>query len=150
MGYTLRALVGRADALQPLAAAFPQAVLVALEQGLSLIPLTDDLYDALNELDQGETLPPFYYLKAHLEARILALIGTGCVGYLEAEYFGGHGEQAALLWADGRRQFVSDTSYGAINTMLRRLGVTKGGSQHDEFEAVGLDRHRDTDDWLPE
>ena len=59
MGYTHRALVGRAEALQPLAAAFPQVVLVALVQGFFLIPWTSELHDAGNAFDQGESLPPF-------------------------------------------------------------------------------------------
>ena len=135
---------------KPLAVVFTQAVLVELEQGFFLIPLTGDLYDALNEFDQGEKLPPFYFLTAHLEARVLGLIGAGCVGYLEAEYFGGYGEQAAVFWEGGRRQFVPETGYGAINTVLRRLGVAKNGAHPDEFEAVGLSQHRHTDDWRPE
>ncbi len=35
-----------------------------------------------------------------------------------------------------------------ISRALRRLGVTKGVHQ-DEFDAVGLGRHRDTEHWLP-
>jgi hypothetical protein len=36
----------------------------------------------------------------------------------------------------------------AISQALARLGVVRGG-HHDEFEAAGLDRERDTEDWLP-
>ena len=72
------------------------------------------------------------------------------MGSLEADYFGGAGEQAAVLWENGRRQLTSGPKYRAINTMLKRLGVTFTASAYDEFEAVGLDQHRDTDDWLSE
>lgn len=36
-----------------------------------------------------------------------------------------------------------------ISQALRRLGVVKG-DHVDEFDAIGLGRHRDTDDWLPD
>ena len=150
MGYTLRAFVGRAEALKPLVGLVPQAVLVKLEQGFFLIPVLDVLHDALNNFVQDESLPPFYFLTAHLEAQILARIGDVCVGYIEAEYFGGDGEQAAILWEGGRREFVAGPGYGAINSVLRHLGVTTDSSDYDEFEAVGLAQNRHTEDWLPE
>ncbi|MEU9688409.1 hypothetical protein [Amycolatopsis japonica] len=34
-----------------------------------------------------------------------------------------------------------------ISQVLRRLGALKG-DHFDEFDAMGLGRHRDTDDWL--
>ena len=149
MGYTLRAFVGRAEALNPLVGVVPQAVLVKLEQGFFLIPVMDELHDALNNFVQEESLLPFYFLTAHIETQILARIGNERVGYIEAEYFGGHGEQAAILWEDGRREFVAGPDYGAINSVLKRLGATIGSSHHDEFEAVGLTLNRHTENWLP-
>lgn len=150
MGYTLRAFVGRAEALSPLVGVVPQAVLIKLEQGFCLIPVTDALHDALTNFAQEESPPPFSFLTAHLETQLLARIGNECVGYIEAEYFGGDGEQAAILWKDGRRKFVAGPDYGAINSVLKRLGVAIGLSNHDEFEAVGLAQNRHTEDWLPE
>ena len=36
---------------------------------------------------------------------------------------------------------------GRIDAVLARLGIERAGHR-DEFEAVGLDRHRGTEDWL--
>ena len=36
---------------------------------------------------------------------------------------------------------------GAINVALKFLGA-EAGESFDEFEAVGLGRHRNTDDWV--
>jgi hypothetical protein len=66
---------------------------------------------------------------------------------MEAEYFGGEGEQAAILWQGGQRHFVSGPEYGALNKVLRALGVHPATSQ-DEFDAVDLGRHRHTEEWL--
>jgi hypothetical protein len=104
MGYTLRAFLGQANALRPLTAAYPAAVRVALAQELCLIPLTEDLYDAVVNGVRSDGIVPFDFLTMHLEQQVLLHIGTGTVGYVEAEYFGGHGQQAALCWQDGRRQ----------------------------------------------
>jgi hypothetical protein len=98
MGYSLRAFIGSAQALRPFVTAYPAAVLVALAQGQCLIPLTDDLSDALVQGVASARVEPFAFLTAQLEQQALACLGDGAVGYVEAEYFGGHGQQAALLW----------------------------------------------------
>jgi hypothetical protein len=148
MGYTLRALVGRRAALGPVFHAFPQAVCVELPQGVALLPLPDELLEAMEKGTLSEALPPLYSLTNHLEAQVLQLIGNEAVGYLEAEYFGGQGEQAAVLWQGGQRQGVWGPNYGALNTVLRALGVSASLVNEDEFDAVGLGRHRHTDEWL--
>lgn len=79
------------------------------------------------------------------------------VAYLEAETFGGTGTQAMVLWRDGEvwlgpvttrataaRESAED---GAVNQALRHLGVGRPGAI-DEFDALGLGRHRHTEDWL--
>jgi hypothetical protein len=68
---------------------------------------------------------------------------------VEAEYFGGHGQQAALLWQPGRRQ-VWGPGAGAINAVLHHLGVAVGRAHRDAFDAVGFGRHRHLEDWLPD
>ena len=148
MGYTLRALVGRLASLGPILHAFPQAVCVELAQGVVLLPLLNELLEAIEKGEPSEALSPFYYLTDHLEAQVLQLIGNEAVGYLEAEYFGGQGEQAAVLWQGGRRQGAWGPDYGALNTVLRSLGVSAARANEDEFEAVGLGRYRHTDDWV--
>jgi len=81
------------------------------------------------------------------------------VAYVEAEYFGGVGEQHAAIW-DGGALVWGPMSIGfrqsippqgaAISQALRRIGVICSDGSHDEFDAVGLRRHRHHEDWLPE
>jgi hypothetical protein len=79
------------------------------------------------------------------------------VAYVEADYSGGVGEQSVEVWDSGKvvldhLHLAAKAPVPAAGTpiaqALRRLGVAKG-DYHDEFDAVGLGRHRDTDDWLP-
>ncbi|MER5519839.1 hypothetical protein [Streptomyces sp. NPDC002763] len=81
---------------------------------------------------------------------------AGPVAYVEAEYFGGVGEQRAAVWTDGalavgpldapaKKWFSRAVS--PISQALRQLGV-RSSLGEDEFEAVGLDRHRNNDDWI--
>ncbi len=83
--------------------------------------------------------------------------------YVHAEYFGGLGFQGSVGWQDGRVVFgpcltanhpaerqtdeykVVPASDMAINQALRFLGVVASSS--DEFDRVGLGRHRRTSDW---
>ena len=38
----------------------------------------------------------------------------------------------------------------AISRTLRQIGVVSPDASQDEFDAVGLRRHRHLEDWLPE
>lgn len=69
-----------------------------------------------------------------------------CVASVTADYFGGEGEQSAGWFASDMIE-VLDNEYGAINTVLARLGVVRSEGT-DEFDTVGLGRHRDND-WMP-
>ncbi len=95
-----------------------------LGQQLSLLPITDALSDA--------------------------------VAYLEAEYFGGASSETAQVWDGGHvvlgplhlaENEPPPADGSPISQALRRLGVDKR-DHHDEFDAVGLGRFRETDDWL--
>lgn len=78
---------------------------------------------------------------------------------MEAEYFGGAGEQHAAVWDSGGLAW-GPMSVGfqqaipplgtAISQALRWIGVVGTGETRDEFDAVGLRGHRHLEDWLPE
>jgi hypothetical protein len=72
---------------------------------------------------------------------------NGLVAYLEAEFFGGTGTQAHVLFRDGHMLGIPVIAKDAINRALKAFNVPVGAS-HDEFAAVGLGRCRDTEDWL--
>lgn len=60
------------------------------------------------------------------------------------EYFGGAGSQWACVFRSGATR---PSLSGSINEALRALGVHAGGGR-DEFDMVGLSRHRRTPEYL--
>jgi hypothetical protein len=72
------------------------------------------------------------------------------VAYVETEYFGGDGVQAAAVWEGGAIAFgPRQADAGPINEALRLLGVERTTAQ-DEFDTVGLGRHRRNEGWIEE
>lgn len=155
MGYVLRALVGRRSVIEH-ACARAKGVLVDLPQGYALLPLMDDDYPV-----HGDTpiVDDTFYSLTHEVARLAVETShNGPVGYLEVEFFGGTGQQASMVWRDGAvvlGPLLSDNEYGqledpisewAVNKALRYLGVQQ--AERDEFDALGLGRHRATEEWL--
>jgi hypothetical protein len=75
---------------------------------------------------------------------------AGPLLYFETDYHGGSGGQGAILVANDKVMYgPSAAEIGPINEALRLIGV-RVGTARDEFEAIGLHRHRHTDDWLEE
>ncbi|GAA2129838.1 hypothetical protein GCM10009760_01530 [Kitasatospora kazusensis] len=156
MSYELRALIGAVDLLKVVAAEVPVAQVAQLEQGFALIPMTDRLYDALHDAGGG-VQPGFAFFPGGFGRRLGAWSQAGPIAYAEAEHFGGRGTQHVAVWVDGKIDFgpVADElappyppEGSPISRALRRMGAQKPYGQ-DEFEAVGLARHRRSGDWLP-
>ena len=84
------------------------------------------------------------------------LVGGGPVAYVEAEYFGGVGEQWAAVWDAGTVVLAPlhvdegepfPPAGSPISQALRRLRVvTRAGE--DEFSVGGGDRHRHSEAWI--
>ncbi|KAA2253832.1 hypothetical protein F0L68_31605 [Solihabitans fulvus] len=155
MGYRLQAAIATETVLRALADPAEDVRIVPLGQHLSLLPMTDALFDAVTVVGAPQ-LDGFWKAPAGFGRTLADCSANGPVAYVEAEYFGGAGEQSAMVWDVGQvvlsyLHLVEKTSVPAVDTpisrALRRLGVTKGDHQ-DEFDAVGLGRHRDTEDWL--
>ena len=144
MGYHLRGLLLPASVVPP-----ADLHSVILPQSLTLIPLPDDVLDALPEASLPVTpTAGFTHLTGPLEVLIGQLSQAGRVAYVEAEYFGGTGSQVAAVWDGGRVLWgLERGERGPVNHALRLLGVRRTDS-HDEFGSVGLDRHRHLEDWL--
>lgn len=100
--------------------------------GFPFLPLTDE----------GCTALP-----AALQSFCLKLAAHGPVAYIEAEFFGGSGVQACVLFPQSGADAVATISDDAINMALRWLGVQPEEGK-DVFSTVGLGRHRETDLWL--
>ncbi len=70
------------------------------------------------------------------------------LAYLEADFFGGSGDQYSKAYVAGVAGFVAfGPTYNAINNALKLIGVVRTEG-HDEFDTLGLGKHRDND-WLP-
>lgn len=140
MSYRLDAVVGDFDRLRSWAVAVPGAVVAPLMQRMGLLPLSpalrDDLPGILRDLSKG-----------------------GPVAHVEADFWGGEGDQTAALWRDGvldwgpvhASDFSGPRADWPINAALARLGVVGARSgapeYRDLFVEVGLGRGRDEDDW---
>jgi hypothetical protein len=147
MGYELQALIGKTQVLQLHSGPFQSARVVSLDQGIGIIPLTDELYEEIG--GEGE-LDTFYKFSPQLEEWARLLSQHAPVAYVEAEYFGGVGGQNAIAWSKGGRILGPLHAENAINQALKLLGVSSADIAGDEFDAVGLGKHRDTASWLQE
>ena len=155
MGYVLEAVIAREELLRAAARHLPAAQVATVGQGLSLVPMTKELFDAVTDGSPADLLG-FWRLPGGFGGLLAQWSTAGPVAYVEAEYFGGVGEQRAAVWADEAvvlgplhapegRPFPSAGS--PISQALRRLGAMAGAAE-DEFSAVGLDRHRGNEGWI--
>jgi hypothetical protein len=158
MGYSLEAIVAPAFVARAAAASLPGTRTVELGSGLSLVPLVPEAVTALSPGDEriisllvSEPLPD------RLTDLLRRASANGLIAYVEAEYFGGLGQQGSILRDRGELVLgplldppepgPPPHEAGPINRVLQRMGVRRTREQ-DEFATVGLYRHRDTEDWL--
>ncbi len=158
VAYVLEAVLGRVAVLRTGIdrSTLSQAVLVPLEQGMALVPMTKALAGTVTDGGSTRALG-FSVLPSGFDWVLAEWSVAGPVGYVEAEYFGGPGSQRAVLWSGGQLAF-GPVAVGEqdprppegtpISQVLARLGVSRG-DHFDEFDAAGLGRHRRTDGWLP-
>lgn len=146
--YQLEAVIAAEHVLNHLTTgAGAEARVVPLGARLCLVPMTDALFGAVADAGAPKA-EAFWKLPAGYGAVLAACSVHGPVAYVEAEFFGGAGEQNAQVWDAGEVVLgpLHAEDGSPVSQALRRLGVEKGRHQ-DEFDAVGLDRHRHTDDW---
>jgi hypothetical protein len=154
--HCIEGFIAREDELRRGTASLPGARVVPLLLGFGFLPSS-------SLIDENDQVPFEHLVKltvplarwAEEQSRRFPL------AYVETDYFGGTGGQAAMVWARGCRVFgpVSTSNFrddervadplleGAINQAMRHLGVKRGAAR-DEFEALGLGRHRCNESWL--
>ncbi|MGW7636895.1 hypothetical protein [Streptomyces decoyicus] len=155
MGYQLQAVIAGDELLRAASQDLADVGVVPLDQGLSLMPMTNELFDAFTE-GSADGAWGFWRLPGGFGRLLAQWSAAGPVAYVEAEYFGGVGEQQAAVWSDGAVVLGPlHTPEGQpfplagspIAQALRRLGAAADAAE-DEFSAIGLDRHRHTEDWI--
>lgn len=155
MSYEIQAVIASTDLLRAATADLAHARLAPLQQGLTLLPITNDLLDSVTD-QAADQMSGFWRLPHGFDHTLAAWSHTGPVAYVEAEYFGGTGEQHAAVWHHGNlilsplhltasHPFPAEGS--PISQALRRLGAHTSG-EIDEFAAIGLGQHRHVEDWI--
>lgn len=100
MGYDVQAVVAGDEVLRIASRELPGSAVVRLGQGLSMMPMTDELFDAVTDGSGAGDLG-FWRLPGGFEALLARWSAAGPIAYLEAEHFEGVGRQRAAVWADG-------------------------------------------------
>jgi hypothetical protein len=151
MGHAVQALIILEAAVAAANTALEHTRAVPIGKGLSIVPITDETFDALRARFpnvEDPSAPEFYKLSGPIMIVARQLSVFGPVAYIETDYFGGTGSQSAMVWSQGEITMPPTQSDGGpINRALRLLGVRAGLTQ-DEFDAVGLGRNRSNDQWL--
>jgi hypothetical protein len=157
MGHHIRGFVAPFEALSEAGATLPHARVVPLKLGYGFLPVTDRLAGD----DEPVPFPELDRLTARLAEWAADRSRLFPVAYVETDYFGGDGGQAAVGWREGTtvvgplkttdglgpQRARTPLLDGAINRVVRFLGVFRGAVR-DEFDALGLGSYRSNDRWL--
>lgn len=146
MGYYLQAFIGKQNDLEIIKDNFSVTVLRELGQGLCLIPMTEQLFDQINNYVSSNEISSFKYLTENVEREILKCINNKELAYVEADYFGGTGSQIGIVWKEGKRYMEFASGQNVINKVLSFLGAISN-SEKDEFATLQLDKYSNTEDW---
>jgi len=147
MGYSLKAYLGKEENLNPILEKYSESKKVNLNEGISMIPMTDELFDEINEMKPSSGISTFEFLTENIENKTIQIIENREVAYVESEFFGGQGGHIGIIWRNGKRDFLTESDKSSMNKILKRLGVNRTLLK-DEFEKVGLAKNRHTEDWF--
>lgn len=147
MGYVLYAFIGKKEVLIKLQGKYSQVKICNLQQNISLIPMTGELYDEINNFISSDDINSFAYLTTNVEKEVLQVIEDSPLAYIEAEYFGSNGGQRGIIWKENQRHSILSYSHEAINKVLQFLGVS-AQKRRDEFDTIGLGRFREMEEWI--
>ncbi|MBB3078645.1 hypothetical protein [Streptomyces violarus] len=154
MSYDLKAVIARNSLLAAMASTLPSARVVGLQQGLALLPVSDALSDAVTDRAQPRRTD-FWSLPSGFDRVLAEWSEAGSIAYVEAEYFGGTGEENVAVWRDGRLVLgplhlldgeLPPSDGTPVCLALREVGV-RAAEEEDEFTTVGLGKHRNTEGW---
>lgn len=155
MGHKVSLFIATPSVLGAFRRACPVAMAFRLGRrpDLAALPLTEDVLDRLHaSYGTGEWLSTGAMLTTtdlELAARASR---AGPLAYVETDYFGGEGGQAAILWRGGERvlgpaairaesEHARPRQFWPINAALRGFGIAAAPGL-DEFDTLGLGEYR--------
>ena len=165
MAHNIQAFISLLDCLEKEASKLETAHIVSLPQGFAMLPVTDTLRQEAATIYPSQEIQPFeeFYDLTDSVARLGAQMSRHTpVTYIETEYWGGDGTQAAVIWHRGKvvlRPYMKELDWrqdqvsklavrrGPVSIALSRLGV-KVDKELDEYAALGLGRFRSNEDWI--
>src|SRR5689334_12993441 len=101
MGYDLKAFIGKSADLERIEVKIKKALAVSMTNELSLIPMTEHLFNEINKYRRNNEVGKYEHLTTDVEDDILEIIGNRMIAYVEVEYFGGEGAQDGIIWKEG-------------------------------------------------
>ncbi len=145
--YTIQSIISDRSLIQKAAELELPCIEMPLEK--AMIPLSHDYVE-----DNGVPFLPLTdegskATEGKLKELCLLLSEDSRLVYIEAEIFGGDGTQACWLLENRDEVEPPLIDDSAINHALAWIGIPKEG-ELDEFDTLGLGRHRNTGDWLKE
>ena len=162
MGHSINAVIGSRGTLARLADRFGTPAPTEIDFDLIILPLNEKRLDRI-AVSSGEPFDGFTYLTPALAESMATDLEDGRALYIETNYFGGAGGQAAALFENGHlvwqeaktskpakempsllsrlRAAFSPPAKSPINRGLECLGVS-ATNKRDEFDSIDLARFR--------
>ncbi|MFK7969119.1 MAG: hypothetical protein AB8F95_02075 [Bacteroidia bacterium] len=159
MAHHINIILAKEATIRSIESAWVLAHAIKLPQGFAMIPISIDLVEDMEELeDKPKTheKSPLGSLPPTLHQYLLANSRQSEIAYIETEYFGGTGHQAAILYKDQNialGPLITENNYWekdsedqqAINAILSKMGVWCNQDK-DEFEMLGLGKWRSNEE----
>jgi len=164
MAHHIQCIIGDKQIMTLVANKFNQTQLIDLKDGISVIPLTEELIIELNDdqhIKNKLAHEEFEKLYGAVDSLLREHSHKQIIGYIETEYFGGSGIQNAISYLNGKilkGPLQTETKWDeisgkyidvpsgerAINAVLKDMGI-KNTKNLDSFDQIGLGRYRSND-----
>jgi hypothetical protein len=145
MSYEIKAILARTDTFRKAKISFP---IVKLNYGIGLLPLSEEILKKLNI--KRLLLANFseIIIDKELDNFGLSISKHGKTAFIQANLFGGIGDQAAIVW-EGDDRTILEVSKNAINHAIEEVDddlPTRFST--DEFDCLELGKFRYTEEWV--
>jgi hypothetical protein len=149
MGHTVTGLIARSIILEAFSCDHSLYRPAALVGDLAILPLRKIDLESFQTSQSGAGTKGLQHLSTRLVEQLRRSSQKGPLIYFETEYFGGSGGQGAAAFRNDELVFGPNwAKIGPINHALKLIGISIEPPARDEFETVGLHRHRHTAAWL--